>query len=78
MNTLIVIFAFMAVYGLFVGKTMAGIVSLGGVVLLIYGKRELRKRDIEFYLHPRSAKKPKPDGPDALAEQECESSRDKL
>ncbi len=56
MRLLLVIFLCMAIYGFTIKKPGAASLSLGMVVFVAYGARELRKRDIEFYLSPRSAR----------------------
>lgn len=78
MNVLMFIFGFMVIYGFVKAKFGVVAISACMIFLVNHGKRELRKRDIEFWTSPRSAKKPKSGGTDALSEQECESSRDKL
>ena len=78
MTILLFLFGFCTLYALVLYKLGVAMISAFMIGLTIYGKRELRKRDIEFYLDPSSAKKAKPEGVDALEEQECESSRDKI
>ncbi len=69
-------FAAFFMYGIMSGHVGGALIALGMVVFTAYGSRQLRKRDIEFYLHPRSAKTiPNADAVDALAAQDAEAAR---
>lgn len=67
------VFLAMFVYGLVVGNSAAALISLGMVAFLIYGARQLDKRDAEFLASAASAKTI-PDTQQAMADQEVESS----
>ena len=72
-NNLICIFIAMAAYGFIVGMHGAALLSAGMIVVLVIGRRELAKRDAEFYASPASAKTI-PDTLEAMDKQEVESS----
>lgn len=67
------IFLTMFVYGLLVGYYGAALISLGMVGVLIYGARQLAKRDAEFFASAASAR-PIPSTMEAMDKQEVESS----
>lgn len=56
MKALFVIFLCMGVYGLATEHKGAGLLAFAMAGLMVYGARELRKRDIEYYTDPRNAK----------------------
>jgi len=55
MKFLVVIFLVLCIYGLATEHKGAGILAGIMVVFTLYGERQLRKRDVEYYLDPRSA-----------------------
>jgi hypothetical protein len=67
------IFLTISVYGVVVGHFGGALISLGMAVFVIWGARQLDKRDAEFYASPASAKTI-PDTLEAMAKQEVESS----
>lgn len=73
MKFLIVIFLAMAVVGLFGEHKGAGLLALGMAGLVVYGARQLDKRDAEWAADPRNAKLV-PDTAQLLREQACECS----
>ncbi len=76
MKLLAAIFVLMAVWGFAIGHNGGAIMSLFMVGFTVYGAKQLRKRDIEFYMHPRSAQPvPNADTLEALREQGAEAAR---
>ena len=69
----VAVFLGMAIYGLVAHKYGPAMLSLAMAGFTLYGHRELRKRDIEFYLHPRSAKSV-PSTEQLLDQYNCEAS----
>lgn len=67
------IFLALFMYGVIVGHYGGAIISLGTAVFVLWGARQLAKRDAEFYASPASAKTI-PDTLEAMAKQEVESS----
>jgi hypothetical protein len=57
-NALLGVFAGLAIYGLSSSKLGAGLISLGMCGVVLYGKRELAKRQAEYLADPRSARTP--------------------
>jgi hypothetical protein len=56
MRILIGIFVCMFVYGVYVSHLGPAFIALGMVAFLIYGEKQLNKRDAEFYASPAGAK----------------------
>jgi hypothetical protein len=73
MRTLAIVFLCLAVYGGLTGNAGAGLLALLMSLLMVYGARQLRKRDVEYYTDPAHAKA-EPDTLKVLAEQACECS----
>ena len=70
------VFAAFFMYGIMTGHTGGALIALGMVVFTAYGAKQLRKRDVEFYLSPRSAQPiPNTDPVDALTVQDTEAAR---
>lgn len=71
---LALVFLGMFVYGIVVGLYGAAILSLIMCAFTIFAGKQLRKRDIEYYTHPRSARQAQRPTSDALADHDTEGS----
>jgi hypothetical protein len=76
-KSLAVVFFFGFIYGCIVHQFVGAALSLAMVALMLYGERQLRKRDAEYLAMPCSAKSP-PDTRDILAMLGVEGSADRL
>lgn len=76
MKLLAAIFLCMAIYGFATHHVGGGLLALFNVGFVVYGSRQLRQRDIEYYLSPRSALViPNTEPMDALTVQDTEAAR---
>jgi hypothetical protein len=74
MKAMFAVFVAMAIFGFATGHIGGALLAVLMSGFVIYSARELRKRDIEFYTHPRSAQ-PIPDPLEVLHEQGSEGTR---
>ena len=65
------LFAFLFLYGCLSGHVGAGLIALCMVPFMLYGERELNKRDAEFEASPQAARLPA-DTTQDLQQHECE------
>lgn len=76
MKAFALVFVCLAIYGLFTGHFGGALFSVGMGIFVIYGSRQLNKRDVEFYESPASADVPaNTDSVDALHAMGTEASR---
>lgn len=73
MKSMISVFIGMFFYGLMTNHLGGAILAIVLLLFVIYGSRQLDKRDAEFYANPRSATK-EPSTLDKLEKEDCESS----
>jgi hypothetical protein len=59
MKLFALIFLALAVYGFVTDHNGGAILAMLMSGFMLYGERQLRKRDIEYYTDPRSAREPK-------------------
>jgi len=72
MKYLVAIFVALTIYGVVAGKYGGAMLSAGMALLVVYGARQLAKRDAEYDLDPANAKVP-PDTIELLTVKELEA-----
>lgn len=78
MKFLAFIFMAMSLYGFCTGYIGAALMSAFMVAFVLYGERQLDKRDADFFADPRSAQVPDKDIIDLLERHKTEAGRDHL